>query len=234
MLGPNGAGKTSTIEALEGLRASGRRPPVGGGGSTRRPTTGATAGIGVMLQEGGIHPAVRVGRGRAARPPPWYPDPRRPRTSHLTGWGWAGLEGAAQPAAVGRRAAGGWPLALALVGRPQVAFLDEPDGGVDPAGRQVIRHVVAELRNAGVTVLLTTHDLDEAERVADRVGDRGWRPAGRRRHRRRAQPTAPPAATSCALPGAPAGPRPTLARHAPRRRRRVRDRPRRVPRVRRT
>jgi ABC-2 type transport system ATP-binding protein len=60
-------------------------------------------------------------------------------------------------------------LALALVGRPQVAFLDEPTSGVDPAGRQVIRRVVADLRAAGVTVLLTTHDLDEAERVADRV-----------------------------------------------------------------
>jgi ABC-2 type transport system ATP-binding protein len=55
------------------------------------------------------------------------------------------------------------------VGRPQVAFLDEPTTGVDPAGRQVIRQVIADLRSEGVTVLLTTHDLDEAERVADRV-----------------------------------------------------------------
>ncbi|MGH9215869.1 MAG: ATP-binding cassette domain-containing protein, partial [Acidimicrobiales bacterium] len=60
-------------------------------------------------------------------------------------------------------------LALALVGRPQVAFLDEPTTGVDPAGRQIIRQVIADLRSQGVTVLLTTHDLDEAERVADRV-----------------------------------------------------------------
>src|SRR5690606_6353348 len=60
-------------------------------------------------------------------------------------------------------------LALALVGRPQVAFLDEPTAGVDPAGRQVIRQVIADLRNDGVAVLLTTHDLNEAERVADRV-----------------------------------------------------------------
>jgi ABC-2 type transport system ATP-binding protein len=55
------------------------------------------------------------------------------------------------------------------VGRPQVAFLDEPTTGVDPAGRQVIRRVIGDLRDEGVTVLLTTHDLDEAERVADRV-----------------------------------------------------------------
>ncbi|MGV3760437.1 MAG: ATP-binding cassette domain-containing protein, partial [Actinomycetota bacterium] len=60
-------------------------------------------------------------------------------------------------------------LALALVGRPQVAFLDEPGSGVDPQGRLAIREVIARLREEGVTVLLTTHDLDEAERLADHV-----------------------------------------------------------------
>jgi ABC-2 type transport system ATP-binding protein len=60
-------------------------------------------------------------------------------------------------------------LALALVGRPQIAFLDEPASGVDPQGRQAIREVVAGLRDDGVTVLLTTHDLDEAEKLADHV-----------------------------------------------------------------
>ncbi len=60
-------------------------------------------------------------------------------------------------------------LALALVGKPRIAFLDEPTSGVDPAGRLVIRRVVAELSEAGVCVLLTTHELEEAERVADRV-----------------------------------------------------------------
>jgi ABC-2 type transport system ATP-binding protein len=60
-------------------------------------------------------------------------------------------------------------LALALVGRPEVAFLDEPTSGIDPSGRQLIRRVIADLRAAGVTVLLTTHDLDEAERLADHV-----------------------------------------------------------------
>src|SRR5690606_38067832 len=61
-------------------------------------------------------------------------------------------------------------LALALVGRPQVAFLDEPSSGVDPQGRLAIREVVAGLRDDGGTVVLTTHDLDEAERLADHVG----------------------------------------------------------------
>jgi len=60
-------------------------------------------------------------------------------------------------------------LALALVGRPDVAFLDEPTAGIDPAGRQLIRRVIADLRDRGVAVLLTTHDLEEAEKLADHV-----------------------------------------------------------------
>ena len=166
VLGPNGAGKTSTIEALEGLR----RPTSGrlsvGGLDPQADRAALTTRIGVMLQEGGIHPAVRVGealRHAAAL----YPDPLPPG-SLVEQLGLSGLEGRPY-----RRLSGGeqrrLALALALVGRPQVAFLDEPTAGVDPAGRQVIRQVVADLRNRGVTVLLTTHDLDEAERVADHV-----------------------------------------------------------------
>ena len=60
-------------------------------------------------------------------------------------------------------------LALALVGRPDVAFLDEPTAGIDPSGRQLIRRIIAELRDRGVAVLLTTHDLEEAEKLADHV-----------------------------------------------------------------
>src|SRR5207248_2208569 len=60
-------------------------------------------------------------------------------------------------------------LALALIGRPSVAFLDEPTAGIDPAGRQVVRSIVRRLRDEGVCVLLTTHDLEDAERLADRV-----------------------------------------------------------------
>jgi ABC-2 type transport system ATP-binding protein len=166
VLGPNGAGKTSTIEALEGLRrpTAGRLSVVGLDPQADHATL--TSRIGVMLQEGGIHPAVRVGealRHAAAL----YPEPLDP-PALVDRLGLAGLEGRPY-----RRLSGGeqrrLALALALVGRPQVAFLDEPTAGVDPAGRQVIRQVVSDLRNQGVTVLLTTHDLDEAERVADRV-----------------------------------------------------------------
>jgi ABC-2 type transport system ATP-binding protein len=60
-------------------------------------------------------------------------------------------------------------LALALVGRPEVAFLDEPTSGVDVGGRQLIREIIRDLRQNGVTLLVTTHDLEEAERVADRI-----------------------------------------------------------------
>jgi ABC-2 type transport system ATP-binding protein len=166
VLGPNGAGKTSTVEALEGLRrpASGRMSVVGL--DPRADHRALTRRMGVMLQEGGIHPAVRV-REALRHAAALYRNPLDPGAL-VERLGLTGLEG--RPC---RQLSGGeqrrLALALALIGRPQVAFLDEPTAGVDPAGRQVIRQVIADLRGEGVTVLLTTHDLDEAERVADRV-----------------------------------------------------------------
>jgi ABC-2 type transport system ATP-binding protein len=166
VLGPNGAGKTSTIEVLEGFR----RPTQGSvsviGLDPQRDHRSLTRRMGVMLQTGGVGPGVRVGealRHAAAL----YEDPldRGPLLDRvgLTGLErrtWRQLSGGEQ-----RRLA----LALALVGRPQVAFLDEPTSGVDPVGRVAIREVVAGLRDDGVTVVLTTHELDEAERLADHV-----------------------------------------------------------------
>jgi ABC-2 type transport system ATP-binding protein len=166
VLGPNGAGKTSTIECLEGLRrpTSGRLSVMGldPGADRRR----LVERIGVMLQEGGVQPAIRPGEAlrHAAALYPESLDPGalldRLGLTGLERRTWRQLSGGEQ-----RRLA----LALALVGRPQVAFLDEPTAGVDVAGRQMIRSVVSDLRDEGVTVLLTTHDLDEAERVADDV-----------------------------------------------------------------
>jgi ABC-2 type transport system ATP-binding protein len=166
VLGRNGAGKTSTIEALEGLRrpAAGRLSVLGL--DPQRDHAALVLRVGVMLQEVGIHPAVRAGeivRHAAAL----YPEAMDPlQTLERVGLG--GLENRTF-----RRLSGGeqrrLALALALVGRPQVAFLDEPTTGVDPAGRQLIRRLVRELRDSGVTVLLSTHELDEAERIADRV-----------------------------------------------------------------
>ena len=166
ILGRNGAGKTSTIEALEGLRrtAAGSLSVVGL--DPRRDHATLTARIGVMLQDGGIHPAARVGE-LARHAAALYPTPLDPAAlldrlelTPLERRTFRQLSGGEQ-----RRLA----LALALVGRPQVVFLDEPTAGVDPAGRQQIRAIVDELRGDGVTVLLSTHDLDEAERMADRV-----------------------------------------------------------------
>ena len=166
LLGPNGAGKTSTIESLEGYR----RPS---GGSVRvlglDPVADAAAlvpRIGVMLQSGGVYPGMGA-REVLSLFAAYYDDPVPVATLLAQ----VGLDDVATTP--WRRLSGGeqqrLSLALALVGRPSVVFLDEPTSGIDPAGRLVIRSVVRGLRDAGVCVLLTTHELEEAERLADRV-----------------------------------------------------------------
>ncbi|MBV9950381.1 MAG: ABC transporter ATP-binding protein [Acidimicrobiia bacterium] len=166
LLGPNGAGKTSTIETLEGYR---------------RPTEGhvrvlgldpvadhdrLTRSIGVMLQGGGIYPGIRAHEVltlfAAFHPEPEDPDVLLERVglTHRRRALWRTLSGGEQ-----QRLA----LAIALVGRPEVFFLDEPTAGIDATGRQVVRQVIDELRAGGACVLVTTHDLHEAERIADRV-----------------------------------------------------------------
>jgi ABC-2 type transport system ATP-binding protein len=166
LLGPNGAGKTTTVETLEGYRS-----PTSGtvrvlGLDPVADHARLTPRIGVMLQKGGVYPGIRpveALRLFAA----FYESPEDP-AALLDRLGLAAV--ARTP---WRRLSGGeqqrLSLALALVGRPEVAFLDEPTAGVDVSGRQVIREVIAELRARGCCVLLATHELDEAERVADRV-----------------------------------------------------------------
>ena len=166
LLGPNGAGKTTTVETLEGytsptagtVRVLGLDPVAEHARLTPR--------IGVMLQQAGVYPGIRpveALRLFAAL----YESPEEPAAllDRL------GLRGVARTP--WRRLSGGeqqrLSLALALVGQPEVAFLDEPTAGVDVAGRQVIREVIGDLRARGCCVLLATHELDEAERVADRV-----------------------------------------------------------------
>jgi ABC-2 type transport system ATP-binding protein len=119
-----------------------------------------------MPQDGGVYPGIRaleVLRLFAA----YYEDADDPEAllarvglRHRSGATWRTLSGGEQQRL---------SLALALVGRPEVALLDEPTAGVDVAGRAVVREVVAELRSRGVAVLVTTHELDDAERMADRI-----------------------------------------------------------------
>ena len=166
LLGPNGAGKTTTVETLEGYR----RPH---GGSVRvlgldpgRDHRRLVPRIGVMLQRGGVYPGMNA--LSALRLFAAYYDEPRPVDDLLDLVGLRSVAGTPW-----RRLSGGeqqrLSLALALVGRPEVAFLDEPTAGVDLHGRVAIREVVRSLRDDGVCVLLTTHELEEAERVADRV-----------------------------------------------------------------
>ena len=166
LLGPNGAGKTTTVETLEGYRSPSAGTVRVLGLDPVRDHARLTPRIGVMLQKGGVYPGIRPAEAVhlfAA----FYETPEDP-SALLDRLGLAAV--ARTP---WRRLSGGeqqrLSLALALVGRPEVAFLDEPTAGVDVAGRQVIREVIGELRDRGTCVLVATHELDEAERAADRV-----------------------------------------------------------------
>ena len=166
LLGPNGAGKTSTVETLEGLRApsAGRVRVLGLDPISER--SRLVADIGVMLQQGGVYPVMTPDQALRLFAA-YYADPLDP-ADLLERLGLA--EVAATP---WRRLSGGeqqrLSLALALVGRPRVLVLDEPTAGVDVHGRATIREVIAEQASQGVTILLTTHEMAEAEAVADRV-----------------------------------------------------------------
>ncbi|MBO0893178.1 MAG: ABC transporter ATP-binding protein [Acidimicrobiales bacterium] len=166
LLGPNGAGKTTTIETLEGYRRASAGEVRVLGLDPDRDHRALVPLIGVMLQQGGVYPAMGAAEAVSlfAR---YYRQPERSEAL-LERLGLA--EVARTPF---RRLSGGEQqrvsLALALVGRPRVAFLDEPTAGIDPVGRRVIRQVIRELRDSGVCVLLATHDLAEAEQLADHV-----------------------------------------------------------------
>jgi ABC-2 type transport system ATP-binding protein len=166
LLGPNGAGKTTTVETLEGYRRpdQGRVRVLGLDPVAQR--SRLVPSIGVMLQQGGVYP-VMTPRQALRLYAAYYDEPLAPE-GLLAELGL--LEAAGTP---WRRLSGGEQqrvsLALALIGRPKVLFLDEPTAGVDLHGRAAIRRIVAEQRAAGVAVLVTTHELAEAEAMADRV-----------------------------------------------------------------
>ena len=166
LLGRNGAGKTSTLEACEGLRRATSGSVRVLGADSARLSAAVRARMGVMLQDGGIAPGARV----------------RHLVRHyclLYGRG-ADADEILQQVALRERAASPWrrlsggerqrfSLALALAAVPDVVFLDEPTAGVDLDGREAIRGIIAALAARGCCVMLATHDLDEAERVADRA-----------------------------------------------------------------
>lgn len=168
LLGRNGAGKTSTVEALEGYRriSGGRVRVLGLDPQDRAGHRALTGRVGVMLQRGGVYPGM--GPAEALRLfASYYEHPLEPADllarldlGGVADTPWRRLSGGEQQRL---------SMALALVGRPEVVFLDEPTAGVDPGGRLAIRGQIADLRASGVTVLLTTHELEEAERVADRI-----------------------------------------------------------------
>jgi ABC-2 type transport system ATP-binding protein len=166
LLGPNGAGKTTTVEILEGYRerTSGEvsvlgHDPAGRSIELRRR-------IGIVLQSGGIYSHITP-REALRHWSSFYPHPRDVEEV-LT------LAGLQEKADVRSRKLSGGQLrrldfALALVGDPELIFLDEPTTGFDPAARHAAWETVRSLRDLGKTVLLTTHYLDEAQALADRV-----------------------------------------------------------------
>ena len=172
LLGPNGAGKTTTVEILEGYRRAdagtvrvlGLDPAADG--NALRPR------IGLMLQEGGIdnRSTPREVLRLYAK---FYRDPESPDDLLES----VDLTRAATTKY--RRLSGGekqrLSLAIALLGRPELLVLDEPTAGMDPAAKQTTRERIAGLRAAGTTILLTTHELGDVERLADHVAvlDRG-------------------------------------------------------------
>lgn len=166
LLGPNGAGKTTTVEMCEGFISPDSGTVEVLGLDPIADNARLRERIGVMLQGGGGYPAARAGEmlnlvaAYAARPldPAWLLDTLGLTDSARTTY---------------RRLSGGQQqrlaLACAIVGRPELVFLDEPTAGMDAHARLVVWELIDGLRRDGVTVVLTTHQLKEAEELADRI-----------------------------------------------------------------
>jgi ABC-2 type transport system ATP-binding protein len=166
LLGPNGAGKTTTVEILEGYRGrTAGEVRVLGYDPGQRPRE-LRERVGIVLQSTGLYRHIRV-REAIQHFGSMYPHPRAvDEVIALTG-----LQG--KEMSMARTLSGGQlrrlDLALALVGDPELIFLDEPTTGFDPAARRNAWETILSLKQLGKTVLLTTHYLDEAQALADRV-----------------------------------------------------------------
>jgi ABC-2 type transport system ATP-binding protein len=166
LLGPNGAGKTSTVEILEGYRERDGGEVSVLGHDPERGERELKERMGIVLQSVGFYPRATV-RESVEQMAGFYPHPRDVvETIALVGLEDKQDQRANQLSGGQRRRL---DLALALVGDPELIFLDEPTTGFDPAARRAAWEVIRSLRDLGKTLLLTTHYLDEAQELADRV-----------------------------------------------------------------
>jgi ABC-2 type transport system ATP-binding protein len=165
-LGPNGAGKTTTVEILEGFRRRDAGEVRVLGVDPQHGDRAWRSRLGIVLQEGQAQPELTV-RETLELWAAYYPRPRGVADTIAL----AGLDEKAEDR-VGRLSGGQrrrLDVALALIGDPELVFLDEPTTGFDPVARHAAWKVIAGLRDLGTTVFLTTHYLDEAQALADRV-----------------------------------------------------------------
>ncbi|HYY32780.1 MAG TPA: ABC transporter ATP-binding protein [Gaiellaceae bacterium] len=166
LLGPNGAGKTTTVEILEGYRSRDDGEVRVLGRDPARAGRDFRARIGIVLQSSAVYPLLTV-RETLDLFAGYYPRPRDPgEVIELVG-----LREKADARV--RTLSGGQlrrlDLALALVGDPELIFLDEPTTGFDPAARRQAWETIRDLRSLGKSILLTTHYMEEAQRLSDRI-----------------------------------------------------------------
>jgi ABC-2 type transport system ATP-binding protein len=166
LLGPNGAGKTTTVEILEGYRGRDAGDVRALGQDPGRAGPDFRARIGIVLQSSAVYPALSV-RETLDLFAGYYPRPRRPEEVIEL----VGLTDKADARV--RTLSGGQlrrlDLALALIGDPELIFLDEPTTGFDPAARRHAWETIRDLRELGKSILLTTHYMEEAQRLSDRI-----------------------------------------------------------------
>jgi ABC-2 type transport system ATP-binding protein len=166
LLGPNGAGKTTTIEILEGYRKRDGGEVEVLGVDPQHSTSALRERLGIVLQSSSLYPNLTA-RESLALFAGYYTDPRDvDEVVEIVGL-------TEKAGARVRTLSGGQKrrldLGLALVGNPELIFLDEPTTGFDPGARRAAWETIRNLRSLGTTILLTTHYLDEAEQLADRV-----------------------------------------------------------------
>jgi len=166
VLGPNGAGKTTTVEILEGYRSRSAGEVLVLGVDPAQATRGWRSRIGVVLQACLIEPLLSVEESLRLYSG-YYPAPRSvDDTIELVGLTEQRQQRAGKLSGGQQRRL---DVALALIGDPELLFLDEPTTGFDPAARRAAWEMIDNLRRLGKTILLTTHYMDEAQALADRV-----------------------------------------------------------------